>query len=402
MAWPIVAGAGVGLAGSFLSSRGAADGAQAQLDADAASRELYDSRTGEGIGSLLRLLYGSGAYERAGQLYGTETQERLFGRPAVNPEQRKALEDEQNRLAATLRTYTRTVPGTGRFNDITGVFEGQRSRTIFDERAAAAAGIDLNQLRGRQAEIAGQLSNMDPGATGYFSQESNATAGRGLLSRLTELTNQFDSEGRTLEDKYNADTTQLAGMGDAALQSARGYGSARSAEAERDANRMLTQLNAQQKLRAASSGVGGGTVLSNLMAGNTANVYESLQRAKNQIGDQNLSMQQGVMAGNQNMAAGRLAGLAGLRLDNLTRSQNLRGQPLQTELSVLTSPTMNPYLGQDTTRYFSGVSPTGAFAQSMGNAAAGFGGTLFGIGAANNFGRQQTPGAATPPQNGGG
>ncbi len=383
----IAAGIGgiAGLLGGIFAAKGAKDSAQAQIKAAQQAQQLYDDRTTEGQLNLYRLLYGAGGRELFKGAVGNDRYESMFGRAAANPQQRAQLEQE---LADLNRQISAGAQGTqsGRNNTLGGG-GGMPSPTPAGRQT----------LINRRDEIKNRLAGVEDSKTGQFNPaEWDAAAGDGILGQMRSLFGQFDTENKANEGTFTGETNNLLGMGDANLQAARGYGAGRSAEAERDANRMLGQLNATTRARAMASGVGGGTGVLNQMAGNTQNVFEALQRQKNLIGDQNLALTSGIRQGNQNLAANRFGSLAALRQGNTLQSQSLRQQPLQTEMSLLTSAAMNPYLGQNTTQYFPGVSGQAAAYGSFGNSLSALGGLGLGYGAQALAGGQGGQAAGTP------
>jgi len=363
--------------GGIFGAKGASESAQAQTQAARDAQKLYDDRTTEGQLNLYRLLYGAGGRQLFEGAVGKDRYEAMFGRAAANPQERTQLEQE---LANLNRQIADGARGT----------QSGRNPSL-----GGGGGMPVPTPAGRQTlinrrdEIKNRLAGVQDSKTGTFDPATwDAAAGDGILSQMRGLFGQFDTENKANEGTFQNETANLLGMGDANLQSARGYGAARSAEAERDANRMLGQLNSQTRARAMASGVGGGTGVLNQMAGNTQNVFEALQRQKNQIGDQNLALTSGIRQGNQGLAANRFGSLAALRQGNTLQSQSLRQQPLQTEMSLLTSAAMNPYLGQNTTQYFPGVSGQAAAYGSFGNTLSALGGLGLGYGSQTLAGQQ--------------
>lgn len=370
-------GAAAGLGGAALAARGASRDAAAQIGAGKDAQKLYDDRTTEGQLNLYRLLYGAGGRERFRGAVGGDRYEAMFGRQAANPEQRTALSNELMQIEQQLGQGPRAQTGNNQ--------PGSSGRT--------GTGVNVPAVRrdllARRDAIRAQLEGTDDARKGTFDPATwDAQAGDGMLSQMEALFGTFDKENKANEGTFSKETNDLLGMGDANLQSARGYGAARSAEAQRDADRMLGQLNATTRARAMASGVGGGTGVLNQLAGNTQTVYEALQRQRNEIGDQNLALTSGIRQNNMGTAGNRLGSLAALRQGNTLQSQSLRQQPLQTELSLLTSPAMNPYLGQNTTQYFPGVSGQASAYGSFGNSLSALGGLGMGYGAQALAGQQ--------------
>ncbi len=371
-------GAAAGIGGAALAARGASRDAASQIGAGKDAQKLYDDRTTEGQLNLYRLLYGAGGRERFRGAVGGDRYEAMFGRQAANPQQRIDLNNE---LAQIQNQLAQGQGNAGGDNNQPG--SGGRTGTGVNVPAVR------RQLLARRDAIRAQLEGTDDARKGTFDPATwDAQAGDGMLSQMEALFGTFDKENKANEGTFSAETAQLMGMGDANLQSARGYGAARSAEAQRDADRMLGQLNATTRARAMASGVGGGTGVLNQVAGNTQSIFEALQRQKNQIGDQNLALTSGIRQNNMGTAGNRLGSLAALRQGNTLQSQSLRQQPLQTELSLLTSPAMNPYLGQNTTQYFPGVSGQASAYGSFGNSLSALGGLGMGYGAQALAGQQ--------------
>ena len=73
-----------------------------------------------------------------------------------------------------------------------------------------------------------------------------------------------------------------------------------------------------------------------------------------------------------------MSGVARPGGSSTTRGRLLALAPLAAKQSLLTSNVFQPFLGQNTTQYFPGVSPSGASANAWGGFMSGTGGTLFG------------------------
>lgn len=388
----LLAGGGAlgSLLGGIFGSSGAKKAARAQIQAAREAQQLYDARTGAGMGSVYRLLYGDQARDRARGMMSRDEFTRVFGQSAAD-----AVNNAKGELAsidAVLAKYG-AVPG----QDAARATLAPGAR-----RQAKADGVDLNDLlkRRKAATAVVQTDGITQGR-GLFPAGDDAAAGPGMLSRMQDLFTQYDAEAKGLEGDVARNTQAMLGQGDAMLQETRGYGAERQALAQTDAERMLKTINAQTRARMDAAGLGGGTTEASQVAANTGNIFDALQRQRAAIGDQALQLSQGVRGQNLALQGQRTGALEALRMNNLQRSQELRQQPLQMEMSMLTGPAMNPYLNQDTTRYFPGVSPSGAAMSSLGNVFAGMGGRALGAGL-TGLAAGGTPAAANAFGGGGG
>lgn len=372
MAWAAVAAGGVSLLGGIMGARGASAQANAQVQAGRDAQKLYDNRTGEGMGNMLRMLYGADARSKAQGLMGQDQFGRTFGRPASEAvaAANKSIADIDLVLAKYGKAAHTTVGRTS---------NGLGERTIqvpasYDKAKAKADGVDIDALIAQKKQHEQIIKGGDAGQVGLFDPSTDAAAGPGMLNRMQSLFGQFDTEAKGLQSKFGADTQALLGQGDAQLQEARMYGRDRQALAQQDADRMAKQLNAATKARMQASGLGGGTTEAQQLQGNTMNIYDALQRQRAAIGDQALQLSQGVRSQNLGMQNQRSLQGSAMDMNLLQRSQELRQQPLQTEMGLLTGNIMNPYLGQNTTQYFPGVSASGAAMSSLGNSFSAAGG----------------------------
>jgi hypothetical protein len=372
MAWAAVVAGGTALIGGVMGSRGASAQAEAQIKAGRDAQKLYDNRTGEGMGNMLRMLYGADARSKAQGLMGQDQFGRTFGRPASEAvaAANKGISD----IDLILAKYGKAAHKQP-IIDVRGTLRGYKDVPDgYDKARAKADGVDIDALIGQKKQHEAIIKGGDAGQVGLFDPSTDAAAGPGMLNRMQELFGQYDTEAKGLQSKFGADTQALLGQGDAQLQEARMYGRDRQAQAQQDADRMAKSLNAQTKARMQASGIGGGTTEAQQMQGNTMNIYDALQRQRAAIGDQSLQLSQGIRGQNLGMQNQRALQGSAMDMNLLQRSQELRQQPLQTEMQMLTGNIMNPYLGQNTTQYFPGVSASGAAMSSLGNSFSAAGG----------------------------
>lgn len=372
--WNLIIGGAVADAGSIMSAIGAAKTESEKRKQAQRALEMYDDKTLQSQGTLLNLLYGNKAIEKARQLLPTANIDELYGIDARPGRSLTAKEQKQRD-----ELYARYTKKFGSQMDVEKALTDARHYDGDFDKLRALVGIE----RGT------------PRSAGAFSRDQVESGGPGLLDQFETLYKQYDTEGQGQLSAYDSDTNRIAGLYDAMQSEARGSGNARKAEAERDAARMLRQMNLQTKASAMAGGLGDGTTLNSLYGANAGGIFEQLQRAKTGINEGVLNLTQAARAGQAGALDSRLTNRTNLGMTLMDRSQQLRSAPLQSQLGIFTSPMFNPYLGQDMTTYYPGVSPTGAALQKKGNdmvawgsyvAGSGMGGQGGGGGGGGGFG----------------
>jgi len=393
--WGAVIGGGLGLAGGLLAASGADKQAKAQAAAAQASLDKQNIEGLKGQARLYQNLYGNKAREKLKAVLTAEDYRALFGSPGtpaqtLNP---AGANGDASAIDAQLKALTDKYGGNllisnGKIVGQSGVsrVDYQKAQNLLGQKAL------VGQANGQQIDV----PEIGP-TPGAFNNEQFDSAGPGWMDRMQSLIDTYVSEGQGLSDNFSKGMTgvdqafaremgRIGGMQDLNVKSAQGYGNARKAEIDRDTQRLLEQSNRASSAASRTSGVGG-SVLNNQFAANARSLGEQAAGAKNQISDEQTKL----LAGLRDTGIGRQQQLGGARIGAqqqgvfqksaidstlLDRSQSLRQQPLQTEMSMLTGNLNNPWQGIDTTKYFAGVSGSGSALSSLGNSLSAAGGQI--------------------------
>lgn len=356
-------GGGLSLIGGLFGSSGASKAAKAQIQAGREAQELFDRKGLEAMVRQAYALYGpqASAYLRA--VLPRESYARLFDQPAVNPnftpEQQRSLDEINRRLA---------LP----------VYDGGPRRMV---RPGATITSDERRALQAQRDALIAAAGGRPGSTGALdlaALEEYARTNPGFLAQMRELADAEEARGRGLLSEFAADTERLGQQGEAQATEIGKYGRQQRKQIKLAAERALKGLNRQTESRLLSSGLGNSTLLTGALGANTRNLTEWEANALGEIDDRQLQMLTALREANLNRAYGRAGQKTGLQSALLDRNLNLRQAPLATELQTLTGPGFNWWQGQDTTRYYPGVSPSGSALSTLGNALSASGGYLLG------------------------
>ena len=381
--------------GSILGASAANKQANAQRDAAQASLDKQNIEGLKGQARLYQNLYGNKAREKLKSVLTAEDYKALFGTPGtpaqnLNP---AGANGDVSAIDAQLKALTDKYGGSIRI---------QNGKIVGSAGVPAADRQKIENLLGQKALVGqanGQPINVPEMAAtpGAFDTAQFDSAGPGWMDRMQSLIDTYVNEGQGLSDSFSQGMSgvdqafaremgRIGGMQDLNVKSAQGYGNARKAEIDRDTQRLLEQSNRAASAASRTSGVGG-SVLNNQFAANARSLGEQAASAKNQISDEQTKL----LAGLRDTGIGRQQQLGGARigaqqqgvfqksaLDStlLDRSQSLRQQPLQTEMSLLTGNLNNPWQGIDTTKFFSGVSGSGSALSSLANSLSAAGGQI--------------------------
>ena len=402
MAGVVVAGAisaGLGLYGASQQASAARDAAKSQNDAGAAARQMYLDETDLGQARALLYALGPDALPMLQATLPKDRFERLVGRPAASGEDLAAMRQELAQINAQLDPYRETNRGPDKFS----------------EGRARQDGVDIDRLKGRANQLSQILARpQDLGSNGLISQRDIAGAGSGYINDMGRLTGEFADRSKGMLSGFDTDTTrlmglfgqnqarqqqrasQMEGMGNSMGLGLASYGSGERARVKREGGEAKTAMDRQAVSRLGAMGLGQSTLVGNQLAENSRRVSNDVNDRISAINDRQfdrgLGIQQaqlGIAQGNARDALGLDQLGLGLATDRSTRRTGLEGTllgqefqyrsaPLEARLSLLTSATFNPSLGQNTTQYFPGASPSAASGNVWGQFMQGTGGTLFG------------------------
>jgi len=358
-----IIGGVLGLAGTGMQANAASDAAGAQIQAGRDAQKLYTNETDLGQARALLFAMGDQALPYLQATLPRDRYQRLFGRPAATAEDRTRFRTELDQAKQTLARY-KTSGGNG-----------------YLDNQARAAGVDIPALTARVGELQQILDNPnDTGSPGQFDQAalSGMTQGGGYLGQLGTLAGEASKRGDQMMGQFNADTGRLTQMGNAMGLGLASYGEGEKARVKREAKDTNLAMDRAAIAKLNAGGFGKSTIAANAVAENARTTRNTLSDQLGAIRDKQFQAGLGIQQAN-----------LGLATDRATRGTGLQGQlndqkyqyalaPLAAKQSLLTSNVFQPFLGQNTTQYFPGVSPSGASANAWGGFMSGAGGTLFG------------------------
>lgn len=358
-----IIGGVLGLGGQALASEGAREGAQAQIQAGRDAQKLYTNETDLGQARQLLFAMGDQALPYLQATLPRDRYQRLFGRPAATAEDRTQFTQELEQAKQTLARY-KTSGGNG-----------------YLDNAARAAGVDIPALTARVGELQQILDNPnDTGSPGQFSDSSIAgmTQGGGYLGQLGTLASEATKRGGQMMSDFNADTGRLTQQGNAMGLGLASYGEGEKNRVRREAKDTNKAMDRQAVARLSASGLGNSTLTANALNENARLVGNTLSDQLGRINDQKFQTGLGIQQANLGLASDRASKRTGLQGTLNDQRYQYELAPVAAKQALLTSNVFNPFLGQNTTQYFPGVSPSGASSNSWGGFMQNTGGALFG------------------------
>lgn len=383
----ISAGAvGIGGISSLFGADNAADGARdaanAQVQAGRDAMTAYDTRTAQGAARQMALLYGPAEAEKMIRgTFDTETANKIFGRAAKPGSMTTQEQDRRAQLQADrdrLRTQKSRAPQQW--------ISGEPNPAYTDWLAKGGPdGLDFTNTRLQEVER--ELAQLDAKAGGQdeikgsMDRDAWNAMGPGLSSEMEDYRKVAEGKGRDTLTSFDGDTSALLRDSMAIEKGAQDFGEIERQRINRDSGDALTGLNRMTESKLRGMGLGSSSVLGNQLAGNTREVFNSTQDQLGALGDRQIGLRTGLKKDTLGLKSGRMNQRTGLGLSLDERDLNLRAKPLDMKLQSFTGAAMNPWLGQNTTQYFPGVSGDGAASQTWGNMMSGMGGQFAGAGA---------------------
>lgn len=358
-----IAGGLLGLFGASQQAEGAREGAQAQIQAGRDAQKLYTNETDLGQARALLFAMGDQALPYLQATLPRDRYQRLFGRPAATAEDRTRYQTELDQAKQTLARY-KTSGGNG-----------------YLDNAARAAGVDIPALTARVGELQQIIDNPnDTGSPGVFDQNalSGMTQGGGYLGQLGTMASDAAKRGGQMMTDFNADTGRLTQQANAMGLGLASYGEGEKARVRREAKDTNKAMDRQAVARLSASGLGNSTLTSNALNENARLVNNTLSDQIGRINDQKFQTGLGIQQANLGLASDRASKRTGLQGTLNDQRYQYDLAPVAAKQALLTSNVFQPFLGQNTTQYFPGVSPSGASSNAWGGFMQSTGGTLFG------------------------
>ncbi len=358
-----IIGGVLGIGGAALGAESAREGAQAQIQAGRDAQKLYTNETDLGQARALLFAMGDQALPYLQATLPRDRYQRLFGRPAATAEDRTRFRTELDQARQTLARY-KTSGGNG-----------------YLDNAARAAGVDIPALTARVGELQQILDNPnDTGSPGVFDSNaiSGMTQGGGYLGQLGTLAGQFADRGATTMADFNRDTSRLEGMGQSMGLGLSTYGDSERARVRREGKETNKAMDRAAVARLNASGLGQSTLTANALSENARRVGNDTSDKLGRINDAQFDRGLGIQQANLGLATDRATRRTGLQGTLNDQEYQYRLAPLAAKQSLLTSNVFQPFLGQSTTQYFPGVSPSASAGNTWGSFMGGTGGLLAG------------------------
>jgi hypothetical protein len=238
----------------------------------------------------------------------------------------------------------------------------------FNQFGYDAAGVATGEFDKGRGELVG----------GSIDKEA---LGEGFLGQIKALNEEYVGKGKQMMSGYDEDTKRLLEKSQAMGLGLEQYGRGEEEKAKRESARSQTAANRMAASRLASSGLGQSTLMANQLAENERRASEGLQERLGAISDKRFGIGLGLQQDQLNLLSDRLTRRTGLEGSLIDREYQLKAAPISQEQALITSPAFNPYLNLDTTRFFSGASPSAASGAVWGQFMQGAGGQLAGLGA---------------------
>lgn len=371
------------LGGAALSASAASKASKAQQNAADQSLALRVDKDAESQFYTDVAMYG---YDQAiSNLKSRYSQDftRYVGEKAADP----AFNDQQRARVAELDAL---IANGGRVTQ-TGGNALPWSVGNRNQNNANAAAERLKSAKAERDALV-KAAGGSVGTTGLFDVDAIDKTKPGILQRLEQLTAQRQYDSRSLLADAQGIEDGLAA-----------YGKEQEANARRDAERAAQGLARVSRASLMGRGLGGGTAFTDIMAKGSKSIFEGMTDKLTQIGDQRLQLQTAAKGDTLN-----------LKKNLFDSDYYAQSQPINTELQYVTGQIKNPWVGQNTSQYFSAASPSAAAGSTWGNLFSAVGGQATqmgllgmlsggggggGVGAANGMGQGGTVNGVYYPSN---
>jgi len=403
----IGAGLALGGLGAILGSKGASDAAAADAAAKQKAMELFDNEANL-RGRANQLAYALGPAEAKKILKGSLSQEqynKVFGTPGtpaqnINPA-------GANGDATAIDNKIEAILGKGWASKVTGLGgpngAGMTPANIVlyaTGRNDRTKALELENLLGQKSLIQqanGKPINVPeiPPQPGLIDEASFDALGPGYIGEQNALADTFAGKGRDTLNQFDLATGGLNRQADEITNYARNIGDREKTRINTEADRALTGANRLTTSRLARMGLGNSTLATQELSGNARSINEGRDNAFGALADRQIQTVGQFMGNKLSLNAGRAGQRTTLGLGLDERDLGLRGNALSAKQALFTSPAQNPYLGQDTTRFFSSASPGAAASMSFGNSLSQLGGYGLSYGL-STMGKGGGGGAANP------
>lgn len=380
--WAAAAGAAAGLLGGAMSARGAAQAAEADAAAKQEAMRLFDNEANL-RGRANQLAYALGPAEAKKVLKGSLSNEQyalLFGSPGqqIKPEAASgdatAINAKWQDLAKKIGMPPAVLAGyKGSWADAVKYYT---SGSNISAEARAAAIQEAKNLEGQRdliGQAQGQPINIAP-IDGLINEKEFDALGPGYIGEQNALADTFAGKGRDSLNQFDLATGGLNRQADEITNYARNIGDREKTRINTEADRALTGANRLSTSRLARMGLGNSTLATQELSGNARSINEGRDNSLGALADRQIQTVGQFMGNKLSLNAGRAGQRTTLGLGLDERDLGLRGNALSAKQALFTSPAQNPYLGMDTTRFFSSASPGAAASMSFGNSLSQIGG----------------------------
>lgn len=399
----IGAGLALGGLGAIFGAKGASDAAAADAAAKEKAMKLFDDEANL-RGRANQLAYALGPAEAKKILKGSLSQEqynKVFGTKATadtqlldgKPNQSAEIDSQLAKYGITpqlAQQLAQSGAGVGVLTKFTG---GDRVQAQNIANLLTRRGVVQN-VQGKDITVPGS-----PAQAGLIDEAAFDALGPGYIGEQSALADTFAGKGRDTLNQFDLASGSLSRQADEITNYARNIGDREKTRINTEADRALTGANRLTTSRLARMGLGNSTLATQELSGNARSINEGRDNAFGALADRQIQTVGQFMGNKLSLNAGRAGQRTTLGLGLDERDLGLRGNALSAKQALFTSPAQNPYLGQDTTRFFSSASPGAAASMSFGNSLSQLGGYGLSYGL-NTLGRgNKPPTGQISPQN---
>lgn len=361
-----IGGAG-SLLGGLLGASGASSAANAQIKAAQDAMKQYGQQTDIGMARQMQFLYGG--QKAMDMLKSTMPQSSyyaLFCTPANASAMTPAQIARLNELNLQIAKYQGNPSNSAANRGGAGEYGARQDHT-------------LSALQGERDQLM-RLQQGGAATPGALDATAFAGGGPGYLQQMQDLATKFGGLGQDQINRYNAATQSLLGQSRGIESMAKNFGKQEGVRIRRDTETANKNADRQSLAALAASGLGDSTLRANQTSANRRLFSNQMQDQLGALGDRQIGLRTGLAGNTLNLANQRAAGASSLGLSMLDANRQMQQAPISAQMQVLTGNAFNPWLGQNTSQYYPGVSGGGAAAQSLGSTLAAMGGQFGNLG----------------------
>lgn len=370
-------GSGKNLIGGVLGGMGASNQANATNAAGANALNLYRGQTTQAQMQNVLQALGSQGPEWLKANLPQDQYAQMFGTSAdtikASTDRMAAVQDQLSKLRVAPRGETKAARDA-RVAQTTSLSNEYKNLQSQVARGPTSGQYDLSAIQNTYKDQPGYLNQI----------ETNAKNQTGILGGIL---NNYNADTSKLASLNSADVNRTRAQTGDLVANAQQFGKGRADIINRDAERGLKSANDTSYADMIGSGLGSSTLTQNAKAQNARAFGDVKQNALQNLSDSQVGQianakqfgygqENAVQGAGRAQQASRMAGGTELSGNIAQQSFNIGQQSPMARQALFQSPTFNPFLGQNTTSYFPGLSSSGAFLGTLGNSVSAQGGAM--------------------------